>query len=85
MIISTDTKKIWANSYKIPPTLNTQNRHIHGDKILICGCQEVEEGEQGVIANCLEILYGAMKKFWKQIVVIVYNTVNLLNATELYP
>ena len=25
-----------------------------------------------------------LKKFWKQIVVMVYNTVNLLNATELY-
>ena len=28
-------------------------------------------GEQGVIAKCLEILFGVMKKFWKQIVVVV--------------
>ena len=44
-------------------------------------------GEGGMEKYCLMIikfLFGLMKNFWRWMVVMVYNSVNVLNATELY-
>lgn len=34
---------------------------------------------------CSEFLFGLMKKFWTWIVVMVGDTVNILNAPEIFP
>ena len=71
--------------YMVPFTWNIQNRQIHRDRKQISGCQgQREEGNREGLLTSVEFLFGVMKTFWNQILVMVPQHCRWWNATELY-
>ena len=71
--------------YVVPFTWNIQTRQIHRDRKQISGCQgQVEEGNREGLLTGVEFLFGAMKTFWNQILVVDPPHCRWRNATGLY-